>query len=386
MTRKPFLHRTEMTTDLLGLIHTDVCGPPRHVSRQGLPPYREFEFHIDLIPRAMPVTKSPYRLVPSEWRSCHVNSENSKTKVSFNQVLRHREHQYYSSRRKMVHQPIRTSSSLKSKITMPCSQDEAKKTNYLDSTHVINGDSILVDPSKIEAVKNLEAPRTPSELPDGPENFLVYFDASSLGLGCVLMQRGKIHYLYGTKSIIYTDHKSLQHIFIDCYCNARFETNRDDIKSQTRYVSVLNRGAVDWKSSMQNPLRAWYRPIVKVRGEIVFLEQGKSNSPGNDTDAEGAKISKNGSDDDITIAKSSHDTDKTEVQWSNNGLFENDRELEKTNENNKALKEANNLLTKELKTYKEKVPVFEMTKGNNTTYFNEYIEANRKEKCFEKES
>ncbi|GJT50730.1 retrotransposon protein, putative, ty1-copia subclass [Tanacetum coccineum] len=27
---------------------------------------------------------------------------------------------------------------------------------------------------------------------------------------------------------------------IDCYCNAGFETNRDDIKSPTRYVSVLN--------------------------------------------------------------------------------------------------------------------------------------------------
>ncbi|GKD53557.1 putative reverse transcriptase domain-containing protein [Tanacetum coccineum] len=84
--------------------------------------------------------------------------------------------------------------------------------------HVINGDGIHVDPSKIEAVKNWEAPRTPSEknktydwgeeqkkafqilkdklcnapvlaLPDGPEDFVVYYDASGLGLGCVLMQR-----------------------------------------------------------------------------------------------------------------------------------------------------------------------------------------------------
>nr|GFD39038.1 putative reverse transcriptase domain-containing protein [Tanacetum cinerariifolium] len=30
--------------------------------------------------------------------------------------------------------------------------------------HVINGDRIHVDPSKIEAVKNWEAPRTPSEV------------------------------------------------------------------------------------------------------------------------------------------------------------------------------------------------------------------------------
>ncbi|GJR01790.1 putative reverse transcriptase domain-containing protein [Tanacetum coccineum] len=130
--------------------------------------------------------------------------------------------------------------------------------------HVINGDGIHVDLSKIEVVKNWEAPRTPFEekafqslkdklcnalvlaLPDGPEDFMVYCDVSSLRLGCVLMQRGKVityasrqlkihkknytthnlelgavvfalkiwrHYLYGTKSVIYTDHKILQHIF-----------------------------------------------------------------------------------------------------------------------------------------------------------------------------
>ncbi|GKC99688.1 putative reverse transcriptase domain-containing protein, partial [Tanacetum coccineum] len=84
------------------------------------------------------------------------------------------------------------------------------------------------------------------DLLDGPKDFVVYCDASDLGLGCVLMQRGKViayasrqlkiheknytthnlelgavvfsfkiwrHYLYGTKSVIYTNHKSLQHIF-----------------------------------------------------------------------------------------------------------------------------------------------------------------------------
>ncbi|GJY75399.1 putative reverse transcriptase domain-containing protein [Tanacetum coccineum] len=82
-------------------------------------------------------------------------------------------------------------------------------------------------------------------LPDGVED-LVSVEMMNQGLGCVLMQRGKVityasrqlkihkknytthdlelgavvfalktwrHYLYGTKSVIYTDHKSLQHIF-----------------------------------------------------------------------------------------------------------------------------------------------------------------------------
>ncbi|GKE22234.1 putative reverse transcriptase domain-containing protein, partial [Tanacetum coccineum] len=83
-------------------------------------------------------------------------------------------------------------------------------------------------------------------LPDGPDDFVVNCDTSNQGFRCVLMQRGKViayasrqlkihemnytthdlelgavvfalknwrHYLYGTKSVIYTDHKSLQHIF-----------------------------------------------------------------------------------------------------------------------------------------------------------------------------
>ncbi|GJR38489.1 retrotransposon protein, putative, ty1-copia subclass [Tanacetum coccineum] len=38
----------------------------------------------------------------------------------------------------------------------------------------------------------------------------------------------------------------------DANCDAGFETDRDDTKSQTGYVFVLNGGAVDWKSSKQS--------------------------------------------------------------------------------------------------------------------------------------
>ena len=100
-------------------------------------------------------------------------------------------------------------------------------------------------------------------LPDGNDDFVVYCDASGQGLGCVLMQRKKViayasrqlkiheknytthdlelgavifalkiwrHYLYGTKCVIFTDHKSLQHIFDQKDLNMR----------QRRWIELLN--------------------------------------------------------------------------------------------------------------------------------------------------
>ncbi|GKC91396.1 putative reverse transcriptase domain-containing protein [Tanacetum coccineum] len=91
-------------------------------------------------------------------------------------------------------------------------------------------------------------------LPEGSENFVVYCDASRKGLGAVLMQKEKViayasrqlkileknytthdlelgavvvslkmwrHYLYVTKCIVFTDHKSLQHILDQKELNMR---------------------------------------------------------------------------------------------------------------------------------------------------------------------
>nr|GEX39745.1 putative reverse transcriptase domain-containing protein [Tanacetum cinerariifolium] len=91
-------------------------------------------------------------------------------------------------------------------------------------------------------------------LPKGNDDFVVYFDASIQGLGALLMQREKViayasrqlkphdenytthdlelgagvfalkiwrHYLYGTKCIVFTDHKSLQHVLNQKELNMR---------------------------------------------------------------------------------------------------------------------------------------------------------------------
>ncbi|GJT96247.1 putative reverse transcriptase domain-containing protein [Tanacetum coccineum] len=100
-------------------------------------------------------------------------------------------------------------------------------------------------------------------LPKGSENFVVYCDTSHKGLGAVLMQTEKViayashqlkvheknytthdlelgavvfalkmwrHYLYGTKCVVFTDHKSLQHILDQKELNMR----------QRRWLELLN--------------------------------------------------------------------------------------------------------------------------------------------------
>nr|GEU29495.1 putative reverse transcriptase domain-containing protein [Tanacetum cinerariifolium] len=209
----------------------------------GLPPNQEIKFRIALIPGKISVAKSPYRLEPFEMEEL-VSFETTQEGETVCLVFK-------------------------------C---EFWLQEVLFLGHVINGDGIHVDPSKIEAVKNWEAPITLSEvrsflglagyyrqfiknfskiaksltiltqkcktfdwgeerekafqtlkdklcnahvlaLLDRPKDFVlkIYkknYITHDLELGAIVFAL-KIwrHYLYGTKSVIYTDHKSLQHIF-----------------------------------------------------------------------------------------------------------------------------------------------------------------------------
>ncbi|GJW06059.1 retrotransposon protein, putative, ty1-copia subclass [Tanacetum coccineum] len=62
-----------------------------------------------------------------------------------------------------------------------------------------------------------------------------------------------LKYLRNTKDmfLVYGGNPEAE-LRVDCYCDAGFETDRDDTKSQTGYVFILNGGAVDWKSSKQS--------------------------------------------------------------------------------------------------------------------------------------
>ncbi|GJY25761.1 hypothetical protein Tco_0400487 [Tanacetum coccineum] len=60
-------------------------------------------------------------------------------------------------------------------------------------------------------------------------------------------------------------------------------------------------------------------------------------------------------------------------------------EAEKQQINANIVKQQNKVLTQQLELYKEKVRVFEMTKGNHETFFNEFIGADRKAKRLKKD-
>ncbi|GJX64639.1 hypothetical protein Tco_0298982 [Tanacetum coccineum] len=55
-----------------------------------------------------------------------------------------------------------------------------------------------------------------------------------------------LKYLRNTKEMFLVyDRNPEAELRVDCYCNDGFETDRDEIKSQTGYVFVLNGSAVD---------------------------------------------------------------------------------------------------------------------------------------------
>ncbi|GKE21294.1 putative reverse transcriptase domain-containing protein, partial [Tanacetum coccineum] len=73
-------------------------------------------------------------------------------------------------------------------------------------------------------------------LPDGLEFFLVYCDASGLGLGCVLIQRGKL-IAYASRQLKiheknYTTHDLELEIFSDYDCEIRYNPGKSSIKDR----------------------------------------------------------------------------------------------------------------------------------------------------------
>ncbi|GJV19174.1 putative reverse transcriptase domain-containing protein, partial [Tanacetum coccineum] len=256
----------------------------------GLPPIQEIKFRIELLPGATPIAKYPYRLAPYELEELSGQLKELQDKELNNLTVKNRYplpriddlfdqlqgSQFFSKidlrsgyHQLRVHEDdipktafrtryghfeftimpfehLRLVLGLlkKEKLYAKFSKCEFWLREVQFLRHVINGNGIHVDPSKIKAVKIWKAPRTPTEvllflglagyyrrfienfskiaksltilnqksLPDEPEDFVVYYDAFEIGLGCVLMQRDKIelfsdydyeiHYHHGKANLV----------------------------------------------------------------------------------------------------------------------------------------------------------------------------------------
>ncbi|GJV86574.1 putative reverse transcriptase domain-containing protein [Tanacetum coccineum] len=247
----------------------------------GLPPPRQVEFRIDLVSGAAPVARAPYRLAPPEMR------ELSKKDGSFRMCIDYRELNKLTVKNRY---PLLRIDDLFDQLQvfiddiLVYSKDEEEHGKHLKIILKLlkkERFGVHVDPAKIKAIKSWAAPTTPMEvrqflglagyyrrapilaLPEGTEDFVVYYDASLKGYGAVLMQREKViayasrqlkvheenytthdlelgavvfalrlwrHYLYGRKCVVFTDHKSLQYILNQKELNLR----------QQRWIELLS--------------------------------------------------------------------------------------------------------------------------------------------------
>nr|GEY86571.1 hypothetical protein [Tanacetum cinerariifolium] len=62
-----------------------------------------------------------------------------------------------------------------------------------------------------------------------------------------------LKYLKNTKEMVLVyEAKPEAELEVPCYADASFQTDKDDTKSQTGYVFMLNGGVVNWKSAKQS--------------------------------------------------------------------------------------------------------------------------------------
>ncbi|GKA47564.1 putative reverse transcriptase domain-containing protein [Tanacetum coccineum] len=269
----------------------------------GIPPARQVEFQIDLVPGAAPVARVPYRLAPSEmkelakqlqelsdngfirpssspwgapvlfvkkrygsFRMCIDYGKLNKLMVKnryplsriddlFDQLqessvyskidLRSGFHQLRVRKEDIPKTAFRTRYSHYEFQVMPFGLTNAPAKKEEHSSYIGTTYRGEIEEAAFQLIKQKLCSAPILALPKGSENFIVYYDASHKGLGAVLMQNEKviayasrqlkiyeknytthnleleavvfalkmwIHYLYGTRRTIFTDHKSLQHI------------------------------------------------------------------------------------------------------------------------------------------------------------------------------
>ncbi|GJQ96854.1 putative reverse transcriptase domain-containing protein [Tanacetum coccineum] len=130
----------------------------------GLPPTRQVEFQIDLIPGAALVARAPYRLAPSEMKELPEQLKELYDKGFIRPSSSPWGAPVLFIKKKDGSPAIRLSpaSSIRRRYSKNSIPNSIPKVQFL--SHVIDSQGIHVDPAKIESIKDWESPKTPTEI------------------------------------------------------------------------------------------------------------------------------------------------------------------------------------------------------------------------------
>nr|GEZ47729.1 reverse transcriptase domain-containing protein [Tanacetum cinerariifolium] len=196
----------------------------------GLPPPRQVEFKIELIPSAAPVARALYRLAPSELKEL-LDQLKELSKKGFirpssspwGALVLFVKKKDKSFRMCIDYQEL-NKLTVKNRYPLPRIDDlfdQLQGSSVYSKIDLRSCNGVYVDPAKVEAIRNWSAPTTPTKknkkykwgmkeeeafqtlkqklcsapilaLPEGTKNFIVYCDASLKSFGAGLMKREKV--------------------------------------------------------------------------------------------------------------------------------------------------------------------------------------------------
>ncbi|GJX91089.1 putative reverse transcriptase domain-containing protein [Tanacetum coccineum] len=154
------------------------------VNLPGLPPIRQVEFQIDLILRAAPVAREPYRLAPSEMQELSDQLQELADRGYRQLRVRDADIPKTALRTRYGHYEFHV---------MPFGLTNTPAV-FMDLMNRKNKKYIWGEDqeSAFQLLKQKLCEAPILTLPEGNDDFVIYYDASHQGLGVVLMQKEKV--------------------------------------------------------------------------------------------------------------------------------------------------------------------------------------------------